>query len=223
MNLIQVSIIFSYWDNQLVEVERSHEFSMDIKSSVTIDEFEEELTEMIMRDKGDGLFLDIYSIEQRHYVDVFLLLGEPDQSSYDISYLRKYLEKFEEIEVNETDDDYSEFDSFIYLEYAPTDLPDIMKILEDKGIKAKVISERRSTYERGAGDYFLAYLIGLASSMSVEVIKKINSLYNDHVREVQSGEFPVEIIRRNLAEKTGEDTNNLALISFEELPGSMSL
>lgn len=215
LNFIHINIIKSYWNLDFIEQKRERQYSITISSDITIDEFEEELIKTIMMDKGDGLELNLYSIKNKHFVDVVLLLGDEDE--YSIDYLIEFFKQFNEQPEIIFDTDYDTYDTYLYLKYAPEEFKDITEILKEHGFEAELISERRSTFERGAGDYFLAYLIGIASSKTSEALSKIKEKYNDYVRDVQVGSLNIKNLKQNVSNEMNVNYNHLNLISFKEL------
>lgn len=73
-------------------------------------------------------------------------------------------------------------------------------------------------YERGASDLWEAYLLGIASSASIELIKPaINNLlkkFNNN-RDIQFGTFNIQKLKENVANLLEENIQNLELISFK--------
>lgn len=224
MNNIFINIIDSYWgvDDTLgiYEQGRKHRHSGTYVTNLDINEFEDKLTYVIMVEKGDGLELEIDSVGSNHFIDIVLLLGDENDEEYNIDHILDFLNQFDE--ANAIDGDkINNFGSYIYLRYAPEDTKEITGILEKQGVHAEIITHTRSRFERGASDYWVAFLIGLASTATFESLRfvsgKLKEKFNNEYRDVHFGELNIDRVRNQLSYQTGVNEHDLIIISFEEI------
>jgi hypothetical protein len=224
MNKIFINIIDSYWGDDdtlgFYEQGRKHRHSGTYLINLDINEFEEKLTYAIMVGKGDGLELQIDSVGNNHYIDIVLLLGDETDEEYNIDYILEFLNQFDEGNAI-NGDKISNFGSYIYLQYAPEDTKEITGILEEQGVHAEIITHTRSRFERGASDYWVAFLIGLASTATYESLRfvsgKVKEVFNNEYRDLHFGELNIDRVRSRLSYQTGVNEHDLILISFEEI------
>jgi len=175
-----------------------------------------------MSHKGDGLDLEIHSTKSGTYIDIELLVDEEENES-DIDYLINFLEPYKlELQEIEKQDKSPSFGSYIYIQYStPDDLETIINIFKEKNIEVQMITETRKTFESGAGDFWLGYLLGIASSATWDGLKhtftKLKNQNDTHYRTIQIGSIDVDSLRENVSRYSGINKQDLVLISFEEV------
>lgn len=219
MNVVSVRIIFSFWDfnTDIFRVGEKLVFEELFEIDIDISKLENKLYELIMKNKNDGMSLEVNSSGGLHFVEIDLFLGELGDT-YDISYIIDFLSQFKKLEsIPDTTKDLSKFQGFIYIK--DTDkLEEIIELLKSYGLNPKKIGMTTYKYERGASDLWEAYLLGIASSASIELIKPaINNLlkkFNNN-RDIQFGTFNIQKLKENVANLLEENIQNLELISFK--------
>ena len=225
-NLIFITINDSCWgidsEHGIFESKRKQLHTGTYEINLSIAEFEKQLVHTIMTDKGDGLDLEIHSENSGTYIDIDLLVSEKENES-DIDYLIKFLEPFQvELKEIEREERLPKFDSYIYVQYSsPKDLEAIMGTFRKENIEVQMITETRKTFERGAGDFWLGYLIGIGSSATwdgmKQAITKIKNHQDTHFRTVQTGSINVELLKENISRYSEINKQDLIFISFEEV------
>lgn len=190
--------------------------------SYSISCFEEKLSQLILSHKGDGLALDIYSSQNDTYVDIELIIGEEDKI-LDIGYILDFLAPLQcKMEKSKQINRLSNFESYIYMQCSsPDELQCLMKTLEEEIVDIEIISESRNTFEHGAGSFFIAYIIGIASSaswwMAEKALAKMSSKNDIDFMKIHAGAIDLVSLKENVRDYTGINEQDLVLISFEEV------
>jgi hypothetical protein len=224
MNKLFINIIDSYMgiDDELriYEQGRKLRFSKTYVTEMDIETLEEKLMYTILTDKGDGLELEINSIGNFHYIDIILLFWDKNDEEYNIDYLIKFLEQFKVDFDDSNFDELTNYDTFIYIQYEPEEFDNITKIFKQYEIDIKLITQTRNRFENGAGDYWIGYLLGIASSATIEVVKfatnKLKEKHKNNFRSIHLGNLDIENLQRNLSHFLGINALDLKLISFQE-------
>ncbi|GIN59346.1 hypothetical protein J8TS2_36650 [Lederbergia ruris] len=226
MNPLYITITDSYWgvnkEQGIFESNRKKLYTGIHETKLSIEEFEKQLIHTIMTHKGDGLDLEIHSTKSGTYIDIGLLVDNEENES-DINYLIHFLEpyqpKLQEIEKVEKS---PSFDGYIYIQYSsPKDLETIIKTFKKENVEVQTITETRKTFERGASDFWIGYLIGVASSATWDGVKKaftkVKKQHDTHFRTVQIGSINFDSLKENVSRYSKINQQDLVLVSFEEI------
>lgn len=226
INTLYVTVTLSRWgisnEEGIFESERRHLYSGTYGTTLSTSDFEEKLIRTILSHKGDGLDLNIQTTKIGVYVDIELLIDEKDADP-NIDYLVDFLESFHsELEKQEQVDSLPDFERYIYFQcFSPQELEILTKEFKKKNIETEVVSETRKTFEKGAGSFFMAYIIGIASTASWDagkkLLKKIRKKHDIHFMKVQTGSIDTNSLIENVSQSTGINQQDLDLISFEEV------
>src|SRR5699024_935530 len=111
MNVVSVRIIFSFWDfnTDIFRVGEKLVFEELFEIDIDISKLENKLYELIMKNKNDGMTLEVNSSGGLHFVEIDLFLGELGDT-YDISYIIDFLSQFKKRSEEHTSELQSRFD-----------------------------------------------------------------------------------------------------------------
>ncbi len=220
MNTVHINIFDSYWGMDEVsffETGRKLRFYGTIEIQTDIQEFEDKLHELIMNQKNDGLEIERNTYGENHFVNVFLYLDE-GQDDYNIDYIIDFLNQFPTVEANTSENEVINYDKFIYAQFG--DMEDVINFLEDEGIEFKLISQTKSTYDRGNSDFWIAFVLGIAQNASWDLVKflggKLKNKFIDSNRAIEIALLNVNQLSKNLADMAAVNEQDLRLISFSE-------
>jgi len=221
MDTVHINIFDSYWEineTDIIETGRKLRFYGTIQIQLDIEEFEYQLHQLIMEQKNDGLEIERNSYGESHFVNVFLFLGEEQDEEYNIDYIHNFLNRFPHVEASTNEHEVIKYDKFIYALFG--DMEDVIKLLEDEGVDFELISQTKGTYDRGAGDFWVSFVIGIAQNASWDFVKaiggKLKNKFSDSNRVLEVAYLNANQLQKNLAEIANINEQDLRLISFSE-------
>ena len=221
MNIVSIKIKFSYWDfnSDNFRISKKSVYEQLLEIDQEISKLEKKLYDLIMEDKNDGMSIEVNSSGTFHFIEIDLFLGEVGDT-YDISYIIEFLSQFKIIERISYNNDLSNYQGYIYIK--GTELVNhLVKLLNIHGINLKIIGKTTSKYERGASDFWEAYLLAIEKYNAIKpliyLIYKFLEKYKEYTREIQFGTFNAQKLKENVANLIDESHYNLVMISFEKI------
>lgn len=226
IRILYINIYLSRWgvsnEKGIFESCRKQLHTGLYETEISIESLERKLYHVILSHQGDGLDLNMQTTKQGTYVDVELIVNDGDDAP-NIDYLLNFLKPFQsKRKIQGQKYSLSEFEGYIYIQcFSSEDLDSLLKSLKEQKIDMEVVSESRKSFEKGAGSYFIAYVIGIASSASwtvaKKVLEKVRNKRNIYFSKTQMESIDVGLLKEKVSEYTGINQQDLVLVSFEEI------
>lgn len=215
MTLVYLDIYDEYLDSETLNIKaHKHRYTRNFICESSFKEFENNLYNLIMTNKGDGLSIDSVSTKNKHYISIYLLTDE--DSKYSIEYIISYLEQYPEINEDKALCDSSlKADTFIKIDYCDDILPELEELLADQNVE---ITLRSNTFECGASSFFSGIIIGtISGTLSGLILATISKLANreEYIKYKQCS-LDLENLKRNIVHFSGENSKNLYIYDFQK-------
>jgi hypothetical protein len=234
LNIITINIYDSYWGfddvRGIFEINQNHRYSTSVTTNQNIEVFEDALKYIIMEKKHDGIEIEtISSGDNNHSIYLGLLLGEEQMGNpYNIDYILEFLGKYSSNQdISTTPEQITASERFIYVQYVFSDGKEIQDFLKNEGLDVQILTTTRRTYERGASDFWIGYLIAISQNASWDLIKtaalKLKDKYNLNESDVEIATLNIEQLFWNVAKTAGVSVEDLTVVSFNQMVNNEEL
>lgn len=198
----------SYWNDKIEKVKVEKIYTKYFNITESFSSLLQKLRIDILKNKDDGFHIDIYKYDETAFIKIELYFGESDINiELNTDYVKQFFDPYNETNSLTVPGNEKVSQNYLYV-YANENIELLLRDILNKDNDAK-FQKKYHVYERGASDFYTAFILSFTSGATLEIIKnlikvkypeismRMDSISKDELEPIEEFLYEHEKLSRN--------------------------